>query len=573
MYILGVNAIGHHDASACLLKDGQIIAFAEEGRFTRAKHALQQYPIYAIQFCLSKAKITLDPVDYIATPWIEEEGAFTASAGPVSDTTLSLRSNKDAHKPPAFIDKVFQKTYFSFKKLPLIAHVSHHLAHAASAYRCTSFQDAAILIVDGEGDRVSTTLAYGQGNEIQLLDQFPTVYSLGQMYACITSFIGLSYMVEGKTMGLVAYGNPTENLDIVTRSDLGYSIDLKVNKDIWNPHEVDWLVVIDAWMKYFAQCFGAPNPPTTKFDTDIQRFLKTTQFSQKYKDIAASVQKELEDVLIPLSKIVLQRTGSRNLVLAGGAALNCSANGKLAQVLDLENIFIQPISSDAGAPLGACLELYANLGHTSRASFTSTAFRPDYTDDQVKQQLDLLGISYTSCEDIAVATAELLDQEKVVGCFQGPMEAGPRALGHRSILTKPTTTKMRDHLNRIKGREMWRPLGPALREENMDSTFGTTRPSPFMILAYPVKDEARSKIPAVVHVDGSARPQTVNCQVEPLYWHLLGEFEKRTGLPCLINTSFNASYEPIVCTPLDALRTFYSTNLDALAIGSFLVRK
>ena len=573
MYILGVNAIGHHDASACLLKDGQIIAFAEEERFTRSKHALQQHPIHAVQFCLSKANITLDQVDYIATPWIEEEGAFTTSAGPVTDITFSLRFNKDAHQPPSFVNKLFQKKYFSFKKLPPIVHVSHHLAHAASAYRCTPFEDAAILVVDGEGDRVSTTLAYGQGNEIHLINQFPTVYSLGQMYACITNFVGLGDMAEGKTMGLAAYGNPTGSLDIITRSDQGYAIDLKVDKDIWNPREVDWLVVIDAWMKYFAQRFGEPNPPMTKFDSNTYRFLKTTTFHQKYKDIAALAQKELEDILIHISKIVLQKTGSRNLVLAGGVALNCSANGKLAQVLDLENIFIQPISSDAGAPLGACLELYAYLGNTSRASFMNTAFGPEYTDDQIKKQLDSLGILYTRCDDIATATAELLDQENVVGWFQGAMEAGPRALGHRSILAKPTTTEMRDHLNHIKGREMWRPLGPSLREENMASMFGTIHPSPFMILAYPVKDESKSKVPAVVHVDGSARPQTVNRQAEPLYWHLLDEYEKKSGLPCLINTSFNASHEPIVCTPQDALRTFYSTNLDALAIGSFLVRK
>jgi len=573
MYILGVNAIGHHDASACLLKDGQIIAFAEEERFTRSKHALQQYPIHAIQFCLNRAGIILDEVDYIATPWIEEENAFTASAGPVSDITFSLRFNKDAHQLPSFVDKVFQRKYFSFTKLPPIVHVSHHLAHAASAYRCTPFEEAAILVVDGEGDRVSTTMAYGRGNEIHLIDQFPTLYSLGQMYACITNFIGLGDMAEGKTMGLAAYGNHTETLDIITRSDQGYAIELKVDKDIWNPREVDWLVIIDAWMKYFGRRFGAPNLPTTKYDSKTCRFLKTTEFPQRYKDIAASVQKELEDLMIHLSKILLKKTGSRNLVLAGGVALNCSANGKLAQFLELENIFIQPISSDAGAPLGACLELYAHLGHTTRADFASTAFGPDYSNDYIRQQLDTLGITYTGCEDIGRTTAELLEQGKTIGWFQGAMEAGPRALGHRSILANPATIKMRDHLNHIKGREMWRPLGPSLREENMASMFGTTRPSPFMILAYPVKDEMQGKVPAVVHVDGSARPQTISRQVEPLYWHMLNEFEKRTGLPCLINTSFNASHEPIVCTPQDALRTFYSTSLDVLAIGAFSVRK
>lgn len=372
MIVLGLNAIGHHDASACILVDGEIVAFAEEERFTRSKHALGQVPLNAMHFCLDQAGVPLHAVDYIATPWMEEEGAFSAPPGCRPEVTFDLKISDPQYADSSVFHRLFQR--FSLGNLPPVAHVSHHLAHAASAFRCSGLEEASILVVDGEGDRVSTTLAHGRQGNIRLIRQFPTAFSLGQFYACITNFLGLGNMGEGKTMGLAAYGSPDAHAEFpFTLESDGYRVNLPLSGDIWDPSEVNWHTIIDAWMKVLAKSWGSPSAPVAKFDSMRGAISYDPAFERLNRDLAAAAQNALQEVLLHLAKLLIAETSCPSLVVAGGVGLNCSANGALLKLDDVETLFVQPISSDAGAPLGAALELSAQLGYGPGGRMDHTA--------------------------------------------------------------------------------------------------------------------------------------------------------------------------------------------------------
>lgn len=575
MIILGINSINHHDPSACILVDGNLIAFAEEERFTRNKHGVGDLPINATLFCLTKLRISLEDVDYIATPWLEEEGVVTNPPGNSPETTFNIFFVKNKDQYPKRLRETLLKIEPSIKLFPPLICVSHHLAHAASAYRCSGFSEANILVVDGEGDRVSTTLALGKQNNINLIEQYPAISSLGHFYACVTKYLGLGYMAEGKTMGLAAYGNETNLFeDIFSISDTSYQINIgKHDGNIWDPNESGFDTIDKLWMSKLEKMFGPSTISPRTYDPTTGIGRSRIQIDHRKQNIAASAQYILEQILMHLFKSLSKQTGYRNFTTAGGVALNCSANGKLALMEEVDNFFIQPMSNDSGAVIGAVLEAYARLGYASRWPLDSTSLGPSFEDTDISQILEKIQVKYTKYENISNIVAQLLTENKTVGWFQDKMEGGPRALGYRSILANPGKFEMRDHVNTLKGREMWRPLAPSLKEENVAQVFGYEFNSPFMIKAYNVCSDMSDHIPAVVHVDNSARPQTVSLKTNPIYWHMLDEFEKKSGVPCILNTSFNLSHEPIVCTPFDAIRTFFSSSLDALAIGSFLVVK
>lgn len=575
MIILGINSIDHHDPSACILVEGNLIAFAEEERFTRNKHGVGDLPINATLFCLNRLGISLKDVDYIATPWLEEEGVFTSPPGNSPELTFNTLFVKNKNQYPRRLLETLSRIEPGIIMFPPLICVSHHLAHAASAYRCSDFTESNILVVDGEGDRVSTTLAFGQQNKIDLIEQYPAISSLGHFYACVTKYLGLGYMAEGKTMGLAAYGNDTSLFEgVFSLSDSSYHINIgKYYGDVWDPNESGFDTVDTLWMSKLEKMFGPPNISYRIYDPKLGFSRSRIQIDTRKQNIAASAQYILEQILMHLFKNLSKQTGCKNFTIAGGVALNCSANGKLAKMEEVDNIFIQPMSNDSGAVIGAALEAYAQLGYVSRWPLHSTSLGPSFDDRDVSRVFDNLQIKYTSCEDISDVVAHLLAENKTVGWFQDKMEGGPRALGNRSILANPGKFETRDHMNHLKGREMWRPLAPSLKEENVRQVFGDDFNSPFMIKAYSVSNDLNSLIPAVVHVDNSSRPQTVSLKLQPIYWYMLDKFEKISGMPCVLNTSFNLSHEPIVCTPFDAIRTFFSSSLDALAMGSFLVVK
>lgn len=486
-------------------------------------------------------------------------------------------SVSESHHNQIF-DQVFPSSLFPRNnRLPSLAHVSHHLAHAASAFRCSDFERAVVLVIDGRGEHTATTIALGEDNTIKPIRSFDISQSLGYFYSSVSHFVGLPDMSEGKTMGLAAWGEPIYSFDNIKLTEIGYQIQ-------W-PHNVarndaestagncngD---VFSAWREYLSEHFVTPNKVMHRYDPVLGRRIPATAFGKLHKDIAASAQKRLEDVCLHLVRTATNETGIRDCTLAGGVALNCSMNGKLSQSGLIDALYIQPAAHDSGTCIGAALEFWARLGHVSRYSMPHAYFGPSYSDTTLRGLLDSAHVYYKECNDPAEAAASRLASGRVIGWFQGRMEFGPRALGNRSILAHPGMPGMRDYLNEeVKHREGFRPYALAIREECRDMVLGSSPESRLMLLALPVLGNKRELVAEGIHIDGTTRPQTVRRADNPPYWELLREFERLTGVPALLNTSFNDAGEPLVCTPRDALRTFFSTALDDLFIGPFHVSK
>lgn len=567
MYILGLSAY-MHDTSACLLQDGRIVAAVEEERFTRQRHAWRQMPHHASRYCLDVAGIELDEVDYVVTAWNAQTGEDHVQALPNREALL--RQARELHR-------LFPSNIFPCKAFPALARVNHHLAHAASAFRCSGMDEATILVIDGRGEQVATSIFLGKDNHIRLIREFDITDSLGFFYLAVTRFIGFGGWGEGKTMGYAPYGAPRYDFEYIQPTADGYRIDWDralPHLDQESSRGDCTLEIMAAWMSRLEQQFGEPNLNRAMLDLNTARLHEPFQEAQIYRDIAASAQKKLEEIVLHLAQRAIAETGCRNLVLAGGVALNCVTNGRLITSNTVDQIFIQPAAQDAGTSMGAALELYAQLGYTSHQSMQHASFGPAYTNQVVRETLEHVGLPYSDCSDPASTAAKLLAENKVVGWFQGALEWGPRALGNRSILANPAPEGMRDYLNsQVKHREPFRPYALALPLETADTLFERWYPSPFMLLNFEVKAEHQAKVKEGIHRDGTTRPQTVERQQNPLYWSMLSQFTQLTGIPGVINTSLNDHGAPLVCTPYDALRTFYSTALENLIIGNFLLQK
>ncbi len=559
MYVLGINCY-YHDAAACLIKDGNLIAAAEEERFTREKHT-KKFPVNAINFCLKQAGITINDVDHIGysyNPWIRVKYAipYIIKLLPKS-LNLMISDVVNSEKNSLSIKNQIMKIYNIKEPKFQFHYLQHHLTHAASTFFVSEFKDSAILCVDACGEVFTTWYGYGQDNQLECIKQIKLPHSLGFVYSAVTEFVGFKVNDEWKMMGLAPYGQPNyynEFADIIKDKPNGeFRIDTRY---------FDFQYAKNPWYsKKFVELFGQPR-------------IEDSPIEKKYEDISSSIQKRFEEIIINMANFLYQETGSKNLCLAGGCALNSVANGKILDETDFKNIYIQPAANDAGTSLGSSYLIYHQYLKQPRAYIMNHTYTgPSFTNEEIEQALIDNDLYYKDYKEIEKISASLIARGKILGWFQGKMEFGPRALGNRSILADPRRPEMKDLINsKVKYRESFRPFAPSILEEDTGIYFENTYPSPFMLLVYKVKEDKRETIPAVTHVDNTGRLQTVSKKVNPIYWNLINEFKKLTGISVILNTSFNIKGEPIVCTPQDAINTFLKTGIDYLAIGNFLTK-
>ena len=591
MRVLGLSAL-YHDSAAALIDDGRIVAAAQEERFTRKKHDAS-IPRNAIQSCLDIAGLKLADIDLVAfyeKPFVKFERLLETYAVFAPRGFSSFRQAL-----PLWIkEKLFQKDLLirelkafdpDVKWIEKIVFSEHHLSHAASAFFPSPFHDAAVLTMDGVGEWTTTSLAFGSGNKLNIHKEIHFPHSLGLLYSAFTYYTGFKVNSgEYKVMGLAPYGTP-RFADVI----LDNLIDLKDDGSFrLDQSYFDYCTGLTMTNKRFDALFGAPPRKPSE---------PLTQF---HMDLAASVQAVTEEAVLRLARGIKAETGAKNLCLAGGVALNCVANGKVVKEGIFENIWIQPAAGDAGGALGAALAAY-HLHHGGARhinprgdNMSGALLGPSFAESNIAERLTAAGARFSvlSDADVIGETARALASNAAVGWFQGRMEFGPRALGARSILGNPASPDMQRTLNlKVKFRESFRPFAPAVRREDVAEWFELDCDSPYMLLVANVKDDkrvsaddagkfgldklnmVRSQIPAVTHVDYSARVQTVAADVNPRFHALLTSFQALTGIPVLVNTSFNVRSEPIVCTPEDAFRCFMATELDVLVVGNCFLRK
>jgi carbamoyltransferase len=577
VFTLGINA-AFHDPAACLVQDGQVIAAAEEERFTRIKHGKRpvpfstyELPFHAIDYCLREAGINLADVDHVAYSF----DPFLLLGHHSGQETICLPLEPSAHPTPEEWESGWDPLFLSsivnaprhlvggvphhlqarFRDLRRNGHytfqwhfVRHHVAHAASAFYPSPFERAAIMTLDGRGERATTTLGRGHGTTIEHLAQVDSPHSLGFLYEHVTDYLGFLHSSdEYKIMALASYGRPDfvdEMRGMVhLTGDGGYFLD-------------------DTSLEALERRFGP-------------RRRRGGPFEQRHYDLAYAVQVVLEETVLGLAHWLHGATGEENLCLSGGVALNCVMNARLRDEGPFRRIWVQPAAGDAGTALGAALWVdQEQSGRAERLYHMDHAFLgPAYDDDEIEEFLQWSKLPYRRSADVVQEAADLLAADKIVGWFSGRLEFGPRALGARSMLASPIPDWMQDRLNDIKGREEFRPVAPVVLEEEAGRWFRGAEASPFMLFVYDVLPECAGRIPAVRHVDGTARIQTINRDQHPAYYDLLKAFEARTGVPVLVNTSFNTRGEPIVCSPRDAVECFWSSPMDALVIGSFILEK
>lgn len=562
MIILGVNGWYErgHDACACLVENGQLITAVEEERLIHHKHAYDTMPFNAIGWCLSQQSISVDELDAVAVGW------NIPKLYQLHEQKLPFRDDEE------YLDILFPRKFFGTRsrKIP-VYFVDHHQAHAASTFYLSGLADALVMVVDGQGEDTATSIWKGESGLLRLITSFPVNASLGYFFEAASTFVGFASSHAGKTMGLAAYGSPLD-VELFRLEKGGYDL-------IGNPlvnHSRDGLdeqsVTSRYWEDKLAKIFGEPNFRRYSFSSMHGQFIFETPLSQRERDVAALVQRETERVVLHLLREYTLSENTRNVCLAGGVALNCSCNGKVLLSGLVDNLFIQPAAHDAGVAIGAALNVAAVHGEYPSLPLNTASLGPAYTDGDIVNFLQRVGFKPRISHNVSQDTAKLLANGKVVGWFQGGGEVGPRALGNRSILSDPRTSYMRDKTNHIKGRESWRPLSPSILAEKTEWLIGTALRSPFMLLGLPVLRHRHKTVAGAVHVDGTSRIQTVE-ETQERYYHLLVEFEKLTGVPMVLNTSFNGPGEPIVCTPVQALHCFCDRPLDALVIGNCILKK
>jgi carbamoyltransferase len=569
MYILGLSSYVH-DSAACIMKDGEIIAAAEEERFNKEKHT-NKFPYHSIDFCLKYAGITIDEIDYVGFYWVPWEGIADRAAlmlkdvtklyyffaGPRQETRGDIKTWFDMLNINRLLKNYFGANDPKYKFI----YLNHHLCHAAGAYLASPFKESAILTIDAAGEINSTLMAKGSGNKIDVFKRINYPHSLGMLYLSICPFLGFDENTgAGKIMGLSAYGEP-EYIDVFRdilkvdgsgniRLDMSY-FNFQYNNKVLGYHS-----------KKLEGRLGKPRETGAGLE-------------KRHINIAASLQKRLEEVGLEIAKYVRRETGSKNLCLSGGVALNGVLNGMILEEGIFENLYVPPAPNDSGAAMGATFYIYnILLGKDRGPAMTTSYFGPEYTDEECVSALKAANLAYERVDDPGLVGARLLTEKKIIGWFQGRMEFGPRALGNRSILADPRDAEMKDILNsRVKFREYFRPFAPAVLKEFTGEYFEQQHEVPFMSIVFKVREEKKMVIPAVVHVDGTGRLQTVEKDINPRYWSLINEFYKLTGVPVILNTSFNIKGEPMVCTPQDAVSAFLRSDIDCLILGNFLTKK
>lgn len=572
MNILGINAY-HGDASAALIVDGQLLAAVEEERFTRVKHDTS-FPHRSIRHCLDVAGLRAEDIDHFALSRNPRANLGKRVVHALKDRAgrqVAARRASNLRKILGAKSTLAEGLGVPVSRLHAKAHfVEHHLAHIASSFFVSPFERAAVLSIDGFGDMVSAMWGTGEGHRLQIAGEVTFPHSLGVFYTAVTQYLGFpNYGDEYKVMGLASYGEPEhlESFRRIVRSDgLGYELGL----DYFRHHVEGAAMTWDG---------GAPKLPPL-WGPGMERDLGPARLhgaiESRHENIASSLQRRLEEVVLDMLRELHHRTRSDDLCLAGGVALNCVVNGKIFDETPFRKVYIQPAAHDGGTSVGAAYYVHHHLLGAPRGFVMDHAYYgPEFTPTRIRAALETAGIAYEPLNEAGVVerTAEALAEGKVVGWYQGRMEFGPRALGNRSILTDPRRAQMKDILNaRIKHREPFRPFAPSILEEATGSYFTKDHPSPFMLMTYPVRPEKVADIPAPTHVDGTGRLQTVRRNQNPLYYDLIKAFETRTGIPVLLNTSFNEN-EPICCTPEEAVDTFVRTKMDVLVLGNLFVEE
>src|SRR5271155_4779926 len=562
MLTLGINYSQMHDSSACIVRDGELLFAVAEERISRVKHDAG-FPKLAIQACLDFARIGAQQLDEVCFGWQRPGASYRHDLRNFASGKMPLDYNGGLSSTLHFLSmwhqpggaKRFTQQFGTVKAR--FRYVDHHLAHALSAFAYSGFDDAAMVVMDGRGAWEATSIWHGQNGRLEHVLTIPFPDSVGFFYSEFTEFLGFHRNSdEWKVMGLAPYGSP--------------GVDLRAFMDVETR---------DGDRPYRAHSGRLISRDGAEFAEMIARLgaarVAESEIEQRHKDIAYAVQEACEVAMMNVVRLAMAKTGSRNLCLAGGVALNSKANGKIVASGLIEKIFVQPAASDDGVALGAAMAPYLDGGgKLPNRAMRHAYLGPCFDDDAIEAVLRTYKLHYTRVADAAEPAADLLAEGKIIGWFQGRMEFGPRALGARSILADPRDPEMNAKVNNaVKFREWWRPFAPSFKKEAAPEYLESAYDSPFMILTAQVRPEKRDVIPSVTHVDGRARPQTVEKEINPLYWRLIDEFGKLTGVPVIMNTSFNLRGEAIVHTPTDAIRTFFSSGMDVLVIGSFLVEK
>ncbi|MDZ4844811.1 MAG: carbamoyltransferase [Chitinophagales bacterium] len=601
MYILGISAF-YHDSAAAILKDGEIIAAAHEERFTRKKHDAN-FPVQAAKFCLEQCGKTLDDMEAVVfydKPFLKFERLLETYYGFAPKgvrsfiTSMPVWMKEKLFLKKLIFDELKEVGKYDTKKLKLLF-PEHHLSHAASAYYPSNYKDAAILTIDGVGEWSTASICHGQENKITILKELHFPHSVGLLYSAFTYYLGFRVNSgEYKLMGLAPYGNPnSERVKKYYNTIVSELADIKDDGSVWlNQKYFNYAVGLTmandaAWEKLF----------------DLKKREPEAETTQAYCDLGLAIQQVTEDIVIKMARHAKALTGSENLCMAGGVALNCVANGKLLKENIFKNIYIQPAAGDAGGALGAALSgwhIYLDKPRTYSSSYDlmkGAYLGPEYFDHEVEfvtKKYDAPHTYFEDADELCNAVARLMSEGNVVGWVQGKAEWGPRSLGNRSILADPRNTEMQKRLNlKIKYRESFRPFAPAVLEEDVDEYFDLQQQSPYMLLIGEVKKElrehlpsnyhdlplkeklyyTRSTLPAITHLDFSARVQTVSKETNPRFHKLITAFKEFTGVGVVVNTSYNVRGEPIVNTPDDAYRCFINTEMDYLVVGNYLFDK
>ena len=569
-YILGINAV-YHEPAACLLRGSELIAVAEEERFNRIKHGKKvltdnpdEFPLKSIEFCLREAGIKMSDlahVGYSAMPVEFERRRAALASGAFGDEWLDdeewERGQQALKRVPGAFNALGFEGQFHW--------VDHHVAHAASAFYPSPFDDAAVLSVDGTGEFDTAVVYHGSGRNMTRLQGVAYPNSIGLLWEVFSIYLGFGVYDAAKIMGLASYGDPDRFIgkfrEILRAGPDGTFI-------------IDHDMIRFGHLEYY--------PPRAYLDgleafLDVERRSSKDPLEQVHEDIAAALQVLTNELVMHMVEYAHRETGSENLCLAGGVALNCVANGHVFEKGPFKRLYVQPTAHDAGTAIGAAYWIHhVALGNDTRGEMDHAYWGPGYDDARIVEALDARSLPHRLCDSIESDVASLIAQDKIVAFFQGRMETGPRALGNRSLLANPTNPNMRDILNsKVKHREYFRPLAPSVLAEEAEAWFDIRKPTSaaeFMLMTYPARLDKRTRIPAVVHTNGSSRVQCVRRETNPRYHKVISEFQAITGVPMVLNTSFN-DQEPIVCTPEDAIHTFLKTKIDALAIGDRLVLK
>lgn len=574
-FVLGLNGLGILP-SACIFKNGVLIAAAEEERFTRLKNSFGFMPGNATKFCLDFAGISIEEVDQIAFGWDCNFYRYKMPFFLLKQYILKTPKSQNISNiykvvsellkyRPSNISRQIKEMFFEhglYGSIPPINFINHHLSHAASTFYSSGFSQSYILIIDGSGEKTTTSIWIGNNKKIEEVSIIEIPNSLGWFYQSITEYLGFTpNSHEGKTMALAAYGKEDKETEVAFSKIITWD---NHGKYFFNP-------------KY---AFAGKRTKGIVFSEELENLLgrcrlKNEEITQRHKNIAYYAQKSLEKITLSIVENISSRADfNGNICIAGGVGLNCKNNGKIAKHPKLKNLYIPPFCSDNGAAIGAAQHISFSTKNFKANKINHPYFGPEYSNMEIESKLKVFKIKYSFSQNIGKSGAKFLSENKIIAWFQGRMEIGPRALGARSILANPSNLLNRDFINeKIKKRELWRPFAASILEEKKESFIDLDIPSSFMNLAFDIKNEATQNISAAIHIDGTTRPQFVSKETNPQYWNLIKEFGDLTGVYALLNTSFNLQEEPIVCNPEQAIKTFFASQLDVLIIGNFIIEK